>query len=118
MDILKENFNFLNCAVGFIVGWIAYRWTSCRLQNFPPGPLGFPIVGSIPYFESHAEKTLAAWSKIYGPVMMVDIGTTRNVILNSFESIEEVCIKFCFKIINDFMYKKQNVVKRTSIYTW
>ena len=92
ISVLWENLTLLNCALSLTVGWIIYRWIKCRLLNFPPGPLGFPIVGSIPYLESHAEKTFASWTKIYGSVMMVDIGTTRNVVLNSFESIEEVCL--------------------------
>ena len=96
VNVFQENFSFLNWALAFVIGWIAYRWISCRLLNFPPGPLGFPIVGSLPYFESHDEKTFAAWAKIYGPVMMVDIGTTRNVVLSSFKSIEEVCLDTCF----------------------
>ena len=92
MKMILENVTFLHCAFTLLLGWIVYRWISRKLLNFPPGPLGFPIVGSIPYFESHAEKTFTSWTKIYGPIMMVDIGTTRNVVLNSFESIEEVCL--------------------------
>ena len=89
----------------FASGWIIYRWTSRKWQNFPPGPIGLPIVGSIPYIEIHAEKTFASWTEIYGPVIMVDIGTTRNVVLNSYEAIEEV--KYYFSNVLKFSFKNE-----------
>ena len=84
------SFSFLNYFLALALGWIIYRWASHRWLKLPPGPLGLPIVGVIPYLEMHAEKTLAAWTKTYGPIMLVDIGSTRNVVLNSYEAIEEV----------------------------
>ena len=81
---------FLNYVLAFVLGWIIYRWTSQRWLNLPPGPLGLPVLGCIPYLEGHAEKTFAKWSKQYGPIIMVDIGSTTNVVLNSYEAIEEV----------------------------
>ena len=72
--------------------------------NLPPGPIGFPIIGSIPYFEKYAEKTFASWTKRYGPIIMVDIGSTRNVVLNSYEAIEEVNIHFSVECRYIFNY--------------
>ena len=85
-----DNLSFLNTLLGLIIGWIVYRWASRRWLNLPPGPLGLPIIGSIPFLGSHAEKTFFSWSKTYGPVMTVDFARTRFVVLNNYDVIEEV----------------------------
>ena len=87
---IGNNLSFANILLALILGWIVYSWTSHWWLNLPPGPLGLPIVGVIPYLEMHAEKTFATWTKTYGPVILADITSTRNVVLNSYEAIEEV----------------------------
>jgi len=84
-----EKVSFWNCLFALVFGWIIYRWSSHKWLNLPPGPIGFPLIGTIPYLERHAEKTLASWTKTYGPVISVNFATTRFVILNTYEAIEE-----------------------------
>jgi len=85
-----DNISFWNFSFTFILGWMVYRWASHKWFNLPPGPFGFPIIGSIPYMKLHAEKLFASWMKAYGPVIYVDLAATRMVVLNTYEAIEEV----------------------------
>jgi len=90
LDPVLEILSFWNCLVALVFGWVIYRWASRKWLNLPPGPIGFPIFGSIPYLDKHAERTLTSWIKTYGPVISVDLATTRFVFLNTYEAIEEV----------------------------
>ena len=88
--VVFDKFSYMHCSLALVLGCIIFCWLKNRWLNLPPGPRGLPIVGCIPFVESHAEKTFAAWSKTYGPIMTVDLASTRNVVLNSYEAIEEV----------------------------
>ena len=62
-------------------------------DGFPPGREGLPFVGAILSVGSHFERTLAKWRADYGPICYVKMGSTRIVVLNTFEAIHEGFVK-------------------------
>ena len=88
--VVFENVTLSNCFVAFALGWCIYCWLHNRLLNLPPGPIGLPLLGSIPYLQLNAEKTFASWIEKYGPIISVQLGADRTVVLNNIEAIEEV----------------------------
>lgn len=68
------------------------RWYK-RPKNFPPGPRGVPLLGAIPFMGRFPERTIKKWSKKYGPVMSVRMGTWDMVVLNDFDSVHKVRIR-------------------------
>ena len=66
-----------------------YKWYK-RLQHFPPGPRGLPLVGALPFLGAYPEKKMKQWSKSYGPIMSVRFGLQDVVVLNNFDAIRDV----------------------------
>ncbi|XP_022081153.1 cytochrome P450 2J6-like [Acanthaster planci] len=74
---------------------LVLRWLISRPKNLPPGPWGFPVLGSIPaiawamcrglephhLFEEYAAK--------YGPVFCLNIFNKRVVVLNEYALVKE-----------------------------
>lgn len=63
-----------------------------RPTNFPPGPRGIPFLGVIPFMGKYPEKAIRNWSKKYGPIMSLRMGTWEVVALNKFESVYQVSL--------------------------
>ena len=71
------------------------RWLLRQPKNLPPGPWGFPVIGSIPalvrelrrgsglqvLFQMYAEK--------YGPVFRLTVLNKTVVVLNDYSSVKE-----------------------------
>jgi len=70
-----------------------YYWYK-RPKHFPPGPRGIPGLGVIPFFGYYPEKVITKWSKKYGNIMSIRFGTSDVVVLNDFESIQQVA--YCY----------------------
>jgi len=75
--------------VGLITFCLVFHWYR-RPKNFPPGPRGLPLLGVVPWLGIYTQKTFVEWSKKYGSVMSVRMGMEDLVVLNDFESIQEV----------------------------
>lgn len=81
------------CLTSFLslgIGWFIYRYIRNWFYKLPPGPIGFPLLGCIPYLGKNPQQVFYKWSKKYGPVISVDIGTDKTIVLNTYEAIEEV----------------------------
>jgi len=89
-SIAFDNVCYFNCLLTVFLGWYIYRWLSRWWLNLPPGPFGFPFIGSILQLEKHAEKSFESWTKNYGAIILVDLASTRTVVLNSYEAVEDV----------------------------
>ena len=66
-----------------------YDWYK-RPKSFPPGPRGIPFVGVLPFLGKYPERTMKKWSETYGDIMSIRMGPKDMVVLNSFESIQQV----------------------------
>ncbi|XP_071950461.1 cytochrome P450 2J4-like isoform X1 [Antedon mediterranea] len=64
-------------------------WLLKSDNNFPPGPRGWPIVGSMPYMFGEPHETFEKWTRIYGDIFTVKLGSEPVVILNSSDVVKE-----------------------------
>uniref|UniRef100_H2YE90 Uncharacterized protein n=1 Tax=Ciona savignyi TaxID=51511 RepID=H2YE90_CIOSA len=73
---------------------LVFLWNRRGSGNFPPGFDGVPLLGCIPLFGVHRERSIAEWGREKGwPIFYIKLGITKVVVLNTFESIEEAFVK-------------------------
>ncbi|XP_072181241.1 cytochrome P450 2D6-like [Diadema setosum] len=60
-----------------------------RVHRLPPGPRGLPFLGSLLDFRSDVFEKLADLAKLHGPIVYLQIGKTRIVVLSSTDLIKE-----------------------------
>uniref|UniRef100_F7I7R6 unspecific monooxygenase n=1 Tax=Callithrix jacchus TaxID=9483 RepID=F7I7R6_CALJA len=61
--------------------------------KFPPGPTPLPIVGNLLQIDiKDITKSLANFSKVYGPVFTLYFGLKRTVVLHGYEVVKEALI--------------------------
>ena len=100
MDAYIASWCTPTCGFFLAVVALALYWWYRRPHNFPPGPRGIPFLGCIPLLEDPAARTYYKWSKSYGPVMSVRIGSEDWVTLNDYDAIYEV---------NSFTFHNKNI---------
>ncbi|KAL5757107.1 hypothetical protein ACOSQ2_021853 [Xanthoceras sorbifolium] len=59
-------------------------------RNSPPGPVGWPILGSLPYLSNRLHEDFFNLSKIYGPIMSLNLGLKPAIVVTSPEMAQEV----------------------------
>lgn len=62
----------------------------------PPGPLGLPILGYLPFLKREAHLTFTELAKIYGPIYQLKLGGTRVVVITSGKYVREAFRQQCF----------------------
>ncbi|KAM8945265.1 cytochrome P450 2J6-like [Pelodytes ibericus] len=68
-------------------------WKMSRPKSFPPGPLALPIVGNLLQMEfSNPLKGMKQFSKVYGPVYSIYLGSTPAVVVRGLKALKEVLI--------------------------
>ncbi|XP_054166180.1 cytochrome P450 2D9-like [Oppia nitens] len=70
-----------------IYGQYAHR------KRFPPGPRNWPLIGSVFSITGANPKTFADWSKKYGPVIGIHMGSSPTVLLNDWPSIKDALLQ-------------------------
>lgn len=58
-------------------------------DKLPPGPLGLPIVGCLPWLMRDSNKYFMECHKKYGAMFTLRLGNSANVIINDYEMIKE-----------------------------
>ncbi|XP_078442921.1 LOW QUALITY PROTEIN: cytochrome P450 93A3-like [Wolffia australiana] len=59
-------------------------------SNLPPGPLGVPVLGSLPFLRSDLHNYFKELADVYGPVLSLRLGSKLCVVFSSPESVKEV----------------------------
>lgn len=64
--------------------------SSRKNQKLPPGPVGIPILGYLPFLDVfHLGKSFKKVGQKFGDVFSLRVGTELAVVLNSYESIKK-----------------------------
>ncbi|CAH8324392.1 unnamed protein product [Eruca vesicaria subsp. sativa] len=65
------------------------RNSSYGLGSLPPGPPALPLVGNIFQIGLNPHRSLAVFSKTYGPIMSLKLGRSTAVVISSPEAAKE-----------------------------
>ncbi|KAG1659596.1 Cytochrome P450 2D4 [Nymphon striatum] len=58
--------------------------------KYPPGPVGLPILGSLPWLALKDQtEYIVELHKKYGSIFMIKIGSIKNIVINDYETIKE-----------------------------
>ncbi|GFU01058.1 cytochrome P450 2F3 [Trichonephila clavipes] len=60
------------------------------VRKGPPGPVGLPVVGSLPFLGKEPYKTLWTMKDKYGDIISVYLGPRYTVVLNEYSVMKEV----------------------------
>ncbi|CAH2324587.1 cytochrome P450 2J6-like [Pelobates cultripes] len=84
----------LSTVLSLVLVLLGYLWWKVtRPKSFPPGPLALPIVGNLLQVDfNNFLKDLKEFSKAYGPVYSIYLGTTPAVVVRGYKAIKEVLI--------------------------
>uniref|UniRef100_A0A6I8PNU2 Cytochrome P450 2K1 n=1 Tax=Xenopus tropicalis TaxID=8364 RepID=A0A6I8PNU2_XENTR len=73
--------------------YILSNWKRNTLNNFPPGPKGWPLVGNVFSIDlKKPQRTYIELSKKYGPVFSVQMGRKKMVILVGYETVKDALV--------------------------
>nr|XP_056701734.1 cytochrome P450 2K4-like [Euleptes europaea] len=62
-------------------------------QDFPPGPRPLPLIGSLHLLDlKRPHITMCKLSKQYGPVLSLQMGTQKMVVLTGYETVKEALV--------------------------
>uniref|UniRef100_A0A8C5MW91 Cytochrome P450 2J2-like n=1 Tax=Leptobrachium leishanense TaxID=445787 RepID=A0A8C5MW91_9ANUR len=68
-------------------------WKTSRPKFFPPGPLALPLIGNIIQIDfSNPLKNLKEFSKQYGPVYSIYLGSQPAVVVRGLQALKEVLV--------------------------
>nr|XP_020009575.1 cytochrome P450 2C55-like [Castor canadensis] len=71
-----------------------WRWSSGR-EKLPPGPTPLPIIGNILQINfKQMSKSLADFSKVYGPIFTLYLGMKPAVVLHGYEAVKEALVDY------------------------
>ncbi|XP_041462577.1 cytochrome P450 2U1-like [Lytechinus variegatus] len=92
MALLTDSYGVVLATISLVLTLVWYFKSSSfrRFRHLPPGPLGYPIVGMLPYLdEKYPSVGITKLSKRYGPIFGGFLGSYRAVFLNDYETIKE-----------------------------
>ncbi|WOH13205.1 hypothetical protein DCAR_0832714 [Daucus carota subsp. sativus] len=106
---MEWNWNYviwsaLICLISLV--W-SLRKNSYRRSKLPPGPKGWPLFGNLFDLGSLPHRSLEALKQDYGPVVWLDLGSVKTMVLLSAAPVEELFkshdLSFINRITNDAM---------------
>ena len=71
----------------------AHSERGARLGGRPPGPRGLPFLGNLLDFRRDALRYYSEWSRQYGDIVALRLGTWPAVLLNHSDYVEHVLVK-------------------------
>nr|XP_006811123.1 PREDICTED: cytochrome P450 1A1-like [Saccoglossus kowalevskii] len=90
-EILNTPTNVMLLLLVFI---ITYGLFSLRKPSgFPPGPMGYPFIGSMVDLLKEPHLTLMKYGIKYGDIFTIKIGSQPVIVLNSLDVIKEALVK-------------------------
>nr|AHL83556.1 flavonoid-3'-hydroxylase [Iris x hollandica] len=79
--LLQLFFTLIICSIGCYV--LFGGKSSHAAARLPPGPRGWPVLGNLPQLGTKPHQTLAAMSKLYGPLFRLRFGSVDVVVAAS-----------------------------------
>lgn len=64
-----------------------------KARKLPPGPVGFPVVGSLLALGREPHESLSRLCKLHGPLMTLRLGYMTTVVVSSAEMAEEILFR-------------------------
>ncbi|WOH13218.1 hypothetical protein DCAR_0832727 [Daucus carota subsp. sativus] len=107
------------------LSWHLWRKNSYRRSKLPPGPRGWPVIGNIFDLGASPHRSLAALKQKYGPVVWLNLGPVKTMVILSAGAAEELFknhdLSFIDRFNNDVMrandyYKSSMVLGKCSPY--
>lgn len=63
-----------------------------KLQKFPPGPVGFPVLGVLPLFDFRDIETYRRLRRQYGDIYSLNLGLQKVVVVCGYKMLREVFV--------------------------
>ena len=87
---LLQSFNFGTILIFLFVFYLSWRFITIR--RLPPGPWGYPIIGSVPRFDFSKISTFRDLRKMYGDLFTIRSGLQTIVYVNGYDTLRDVFI--------------------------
>jgi len=105
LDLLQNSVTKLSLGQALGLAFLAlgffYVVKQSLRKRLPPGPSGWPLIGSLPLLGNVPHHSLFQLSKQYGPIMYLKLGTTDTVVVTS-PKVAEACLK-----VNDLNFSNR-----------
>ncbi|KAF4367373.1 hypothetical protein F8388_025791 [Cannabis sativa] len=72
----------------FLVGYVLSNKTKEKEKNLPPGPKGYPLLGSLNLLGKNPHRDLQRLSQKYGPIMHMQLGLIPTIVVSSPKAAE------------------------------
>ncbi|XP_062113741.1 cytochrome P450 71AU50-like [Humulus lupulus] len=69
-------------------GYVLRKKTKEKKKNLPPGPKGYPLLGSLNLLGKHPHRDLQNLSQKYGPIMHIKLGLIPTIVVSSPKAAE------------------------------
>ncbi|KAL6979927.1 hypothetical protein U1Q18_021582 [Sarracenia purpurea var. burkii] len=81
-------------------------------KKLPPGPVGLPVIGSLHRLGNRPNHSLAAFAKLYGPLITLKLGSITTIVASSAETAKLILQKhdqtFCDRTVPDVITSQPN----------
>ncbi|KAK5690382.1 hypothetical protein LTR97_012250 [Elasticomyces elasticus] len=93
---MEAHLSITSLAVVALVIFIVYRiyLSTSKPANFPPGPIGLPIIGNLHQISQGLPfLTFEEWSKKWGPIVGFKLGAQNAVVIHDADMVHELIVK-------------------------
>ncbi|XP_043694266.1 geraniol 8-hydroxylase-like [Telopea speciosissima] len=66
------------------------HWSRRNAPPLPPGPLGLPILGHLPFIGTELHRSFAKFAETYGPIMKLRLGSKLCIVVTSSSLAKEI----------------------------